>query len=161
MKVVVNTSPLIALERIGCLAVLPKLYDTVIRPQSVLEELKAGGSQVAVKELVNANWILTADDPEEMVLRKELGDGETAAIALAVKLQADLIILDDLAARHVAAELDLNVTGTLGILLAAWKKGYLKDIKGAVEDLKSSGFHLSDALVSSLLNKAGEQTQQR
>jgi predicted nucleic acid-binding protein len=67
MKVVVNTSPLIALERIGCLSVLPRLYETVIRPQSVLDELKAGGAEVAVKELVNANWILTADDPEEMV----------------------------------------------------------------------------------------------
>lgn len=160
MKVVVNTSPLIALERIGCIHVLHQLYGYVIRPQSVLDELKAGGSQTELNALLSVEWIRTVEDPKEMVLRKELGDGETAAIALAVKLEADLVILDDLAARHVAAELDLNVTGSLGILLAAWEKGYLKDIKAAVEDLKSSGFHLSDALVSSLLNNAGEQRQQ-
>jgi hypothetical protein len=62
MRVVVNSSPLIALERIGSLDVLKSLYGTVVRPQSVLDEL---------------------------------GAGETAAITLAYKTAADLVILDD------------------------------------------------------------------
>lgn len=42
MTVVVNTSPLIALDRIGHLDVLPQLFGDVVRPQSVVNELQAG-----------------------------------------------------------------------------------------------------------------------
>lgn len=41
MRVVVNTSPLIALDRIGQLGLLKSLYGQVLRPQSVLDELQA------------------------------------------------------------------------------------------------------------------------
>jgi len=40
--VVVNTSPLIALDRIGHLDILPRLFGDLIRPQSVADELSAG-----------------------------------------------------------------------------------------------------------------------
>ena len=96
MRVVVNSSPLIALERIGSLDVLKSLYGTVVRPQSVLDELGAGRSRYNFdRALFDTDWILTEPDPPEMVFRKELGAGETAAITLAYKTAADLVILDD------------------------------------------------------------------
>ena len=109
MNVIVNTSPLVALDRIGQLDVLHKLFGKVIRPRSVVDELQAGqmvhGGSSA---LYNATWIKTADDPPEMILRKELGAGETAVIALASRIHAELVILDDLTARNVAVEIGLN-----------------------------------------------------
>jgi len=151
--VVVNTSPLIALDRIDHLNVLSQLFGDVTRPRSVLDELMAGkhiygGSQ----SIFHADWIKTLDDPPEMILRKELGAGETAVIALALRLKADLVILDDLSARNVAVELGLNVTGTLGVLLAAHRKGFLQDINQALFALKDAGFRISDAAINSMLS---------
>ena len=136
MTVVVNTSPLIALDRIGQLDILTKLFGKTIRPQSVVDELNAGRKVYGGSDaLFHATWIETQQDPPEMILRKELGAGETAVIALALKVKADLVILDDLAARNVAVELGLNVTGTLGVLLAAYKKGHLLDLSDVVNQL--------------------------
>ena len=156
MTVVVNTSPLIALDRIGYLEILPKLFGHILRPQSVVNELRAGRNVYGGSDLLfNADWMETVEDPVEMALRKELGAGETAAIALAFRNKADLVILDDLAARNVAIELGLKVTGTLGVLLAAHKKGVLKDLRQTITELKSSGFRLSDTLVASILKFTG------
>ncbi|MEA2068772.1 MAG: DUF3368 domain-containing protein [Verrucomicrobiota bacterium] len=156
MIVVVNTSPLIALDRIGQLDVLTKLFVKIIRPQSVVDELNAGRKAYGGSDaLFHAAWLETQKDPPEMILRKELGAGETAVIALALKAKADLVILDDLAARNVAVELGLNVTGTLGVLLAAYKKGHLLDLSGVVNQLKASGFRISSELVTSILKFTG------
>lgn len=153
MTVVVNTSPLVALERIGELDILPKLFGKIIRPQSVVDELNAGRSIYGgIDALYHVSWLETVEDPPEMALRKELGDGETAAIALAFRLKADLVILDDLAARNVAVELGLNVTGTLGVLLAAHKKGILKDLRRTITLLKDSGFRVSNTIITTILN---------
>ncbi len=152
MTVVVNTSPLIALDRIGHLDVLPQLFGNVVRPQSVVNELLAGKRIYGGTDaLFHAAWLTTVDDPPEMLLRKELGAGETAVIALALRMKADLTILDDLAARNVAAELGLNVTGTLGLLLAAYRKGILKNPRHAFTALKEAGFRISDAMIGKIL----------
>ena len=95
-----------------------------------------------------------------MVLRKELGEGETAVITLALKVNADLVVLDDLAARNVAAELGLSVTGTLGVLLAAYKKGYIPDLNNAISELKASGFRLSESMSESILQYPHPESRQ-
>ncbi len=98
-------------------------------------------------ELYNSDWLETVNDPPEMNLRRELGSGETAVIALAVRENADLVILDDLAARNVAVGLGLSVSGTLGILLAAYKRGLLKDVNLAVDALTMVGFRVSQKII--------------
>jgi uncharacterized protein len=143
MRVVVNTSPLIALDRIGRLALLREMFGTVVRPQSVLDELNAGIATYDLSAtLSNADWILTEPDPPEMVLRKELGAGETAVLALAVRTSADLVILDDLQARLVAEGLGLKMTGTLGVLLAAHRAGRLTDVAAEFKKLRDCGFRI-------------------
>jgi predicted nucleic acid-binding protein len=51
-----------------------------------------------------------------------LGDGERAAIALALSMQADLILIDERKGTSVAIAKGFTVTGTLGILRAAAQK---------------------------------------
>lgn len=58
-------------------------------------------------------------------LHQHLGKGESEAIALAVELQADCILLDDSAARKEAARLGLNVKGTLGVIRKLQAQGAL------------------------------------
>lgn len=151
MLVVVNTSPLIALERIGRLELLPRLYGTVLRPQSVLDELLAGQQKYALSDaLIHSDWLLTKPDPPEIAFRRELGAGETAAITLAFKLEADLIILDDLQARLVAQSLGLNLTGTLGVLAAAYATGLLDSLETVLTELQDAGFRIAPALAARL-----------
>jgi uncharacterized protein len=148
MRVVVNTSPFIALERVGQLELLKRMYGVVVRPQSVLDELNAGRGTYDLSPLLeHADWIVTEPDPPEMVLRRELGAGETAVIALAVRTQADLVILDDLQASLVAQTQGLAITGTLGVLIAAQQAGYLSDVKEAFRRLQDAGFRIPSALM--------------
>lgn len=154
MIVVTNTSPLIALDRIGKIKLLPELFGKMIRPSSVRQEIQEGLELGYPANLVDdADWLQTVEDPPEMVLRKELGAGETAAIALAVREHADLILLDDLAARLVAEELRLNVMGTLGILLAAHTKKMVGSAYECALDLERAGFRVSKPLLESIKQK--------
>lgn len=148
MTVIVNSSPFLALERIGCLQLLPDLFQQVVRPQSVWDELTAGSRAYGIsEELSKSKWIKTLPDPPTASFRPELGNGETAAIALAIQEKADLILLDDLAARNVAEELGLQISGTLGVLIAGYQKKLITDIEQPIHDLRDCGFHMSDSLV--------------
>ena len=151
MKVITNTTQLIVLERIGYLDILKNLYGQIIRPQSVLDELLAGREKYSLAmSLVESDWINTHPDPPEMTFRRELGAGETAAITLAFKLEADLTILDDLQARLVAQNLGLKITGTLGVLGAAHKAGIISDPSLTMMKLKKAGFRLPSFCVDFL-----------
>ena len=148
MRVVVDTSPLIVLERIGRLAVLRELYGRGVRPQSVLDELLAGKERYRLsRELFDSTWMATEPDPPEMALHRELGAGETAAITLAFTTQADLVVLDDLGARIVAGGLGLRITGTLGVLMAARRGGIIDDLDAVLADLQQAGFRIAPELL--------------
>ena len=154
MRVVVNTSPLIALNQIGRLELLRQLYGAIVRPQSVYDELRGGLDQHEYSDsILSADWIITEPDPEGMALRRELGAGETAAIILAHKTNADLLILDDLQARIVATGMGLRITGTLGVLLAAKRQNIISDLAKVIKDLQTAGFHISQALTDDFMNK--------
>jgi hypothetical protein len=81
------------------------------------------------------------------VLQARLGAGESEAISLALELRADRLFVDEKAARHLAAALGLNVIGTLGVLLAAKRKGLIPVVRPLVEALLESSFWISPQLV--------------
>jgi len=85
-----------------------------------------------------------------------LGDGEWEAIALAIALKADWIILDDLSARRAAEATGLNVIGTLSTLVTAKRAGLLKSIRPELDALLRTSFFLSPQLYDELLQAAGE-----
>ncbi|MFW6101948.1 MAG: DUF3368 domain-containing protein [Bacteroidota bacterium] len=67
-----------------------------------------------------------------------------------------ILILDDHKARKTAEKLDLNYTGTFGILLRAKKLGIIKELKPITEKIKATNFRFSDELFHLLLKEAGE-----
>lgn len=89
-------------------------------------------------------------------MRARLHAGEVEAIMLARSTDADLIILDDNAAKKVAKHLGLGVTGTLGVLVRAKREGFLKSVVPALADLESNGFYMSDRIRDLVLTRAGE-----
>ena len=58
-----------------------------------------------------------------------MGNGESEAISLSLELNADLLIIDDLAARKVAQELEIKITGVVGIRLTAKKLALYQRLK--------------------------------
>ena len=60
------------------------------------------------------------------------------------------IIIDDLKARKVAETLELNVTGTIGILLKAEKLGFIGSAYDKAKELRNKGFYVSDQLLDDI-----------
>ncbi len=89
-------------------------------------------------------------------MRRKLGDGERETIALALEIQADLLLMDELSGRGAAESMGLKVMGTLGVLLAAKEAQMLPTIKPLIEQLLALGFYADEDMVQRVLRSAGE-----
>ena len=152
MPVVSNSSPLIALARIQRLNLLPAIFESVLIPAAVAREIRPSVPAVPAWLQVRA----PAAPLPGHVSRRRLGDGELEAIALAIELNADPIIIDDRPARHLAEASGLNVIGTLGLLLGARRVGLIDRIRPELDSLLKTSFFLSPELYNELLRSAGE-----
>jgi len=94
--------------------------------------------------------------PPSPLWRPRLGAGEREALALAIELKTDWIILDDLPARRSAEATGLDVIGTLGALLTAKRAGLLESIRPELDALVRTSFFLSPQLYDKLLREDGE-----
>ncbi len=149
-RAVTNSTCLIALERIGQLALLPQIFATVLAPPAVQSEFGSPIGWLAV-EVVKDLRVVTA-------LKTQLDDGEAHAIALAVELGDVFIILDDKKARRVARQMGLKVIGTVGVILRAKQKGMIPAIRPVLIALGERGFRMTPALYGEALRLAGEET---
>jgi predicted nucleic acid-binding protein len=152
VAVVSNSSPLIALARIQRLDLLPSIFESVLIPPAVAREISPSIPVLPAWLRIQAASVL----PPASLLRRRLGDGEWEALALAIELRADWIILDDLPARRSAETSGLNVIGTLGALVAAKRAGFLTSIRPELDALLRTSFFLSPQLYEELLQAAGE-----
>ena len=145
--VVVDSTCLIGLERIDQLRLLPDLFDPVYAPPEVAKEFGEPPPWLRIKA------------PADRALVDALGmlvdAGEAEAIALARELGMR-IVLDDLRARSVGRRMDLQVLGTLGILIRAKQAGLIGPIRPLIGALEEQGFHMGEALKEEALRLAGE-----
>jgi predicted nucleic acid-binding protein len=142
---------LIALTQIGQLELLRHLYSAVLIPPAVAREVE--------RTVAPAPWILVREltwPMEPRVLRSGFGPGEREAISLAREAGDCEVILDDLAARRLAEELGLPVTGTLGVLMLSKQHGLLPAIRPAMDALLTVNFHVSPSLYRQMLVRADE-----
>ena len=127
MIVVADAGPLHYLIKIGKIDLLQIFFGEVLIPQSVREELGHLDAPVKVRAWFESlpAWVTVAS--ASLLGRPlPLGKGESEAIRLAQDRKADLILLDDKKARRIAEENGLTVTGTLGILFVAHRRGLVK-----------------------------------
>ena len=152
MAVVSNSSPLIAFAAIEQLNLFPALFESVLIPQAVALEIAPSIPTLPIwLRVENLRMPVPA-----AVLRRSLGDGEREALALAVEIQAERILLDDRPARRVALELGLLVTGTAGVLLAAKRHALIPRIRPHLDALMEKSFFIRSDLYDELLRVAGE-----
>ena len=148
MIVIADTSPLNYLILIGEQEILPALFNQIIIPETVFRELQATVTPEAVRKWVTSRprWLevrKTTKTPDSGM--SHLDEGEREAIQLAEELGADLILVDDKAARREATKRHISTSGTLGVLDRAAEKGLI-DFSKALERLKQTSFYLSPSV---------------
>lgn len=153
MILIADTSPLNYLVQIDAVETLPQLFDRVVIPPGVQQELLDAGAPEEVQKWINnaPDW-LEVQSPAKLDESLALGAGETEAISLAVEIAAEQILLDDKAARNAAETRGLPVIGTLGLLSLAAERGLL-DFKDALEKLRKTNFRASQTLFDELIKR--------
>jgi predicted nucleic acid-binding protein len=148
MNIVVSDSgPLRYLVETGHEGLLEALFTGIIVPERVLEELRHASAPDKVRRWAGTlpNWVTSRIAPP-LKPDMNLDPGESEAIALAVEIRADLLIVDERAGRNTAAALGLNCMGTLGVLALASRRGLL-NFEAALESLLLTNFRASDELI--------------
>ena len=159
MIVVSDASPLIALDAVGRLEILRDVFGRVLVPEAVRQEAEQG-PETALR-LARVPWIEIRDvgnvDLIAELAASNLDTGEAAALALALEVHADYLLVDERVARRVARQRGVQVVGVLGVLLTAKRRGSLHAVGPVIEDLLTkAGFRASPRLVAEVLEAAGE-----
>jgi predicted nucleic acid-binding protein len=155
MKIVSNSSPLIALAKIEMLDIL---RDDIVIPKAVFDEITKPEKEYA-KEL--HGWgkdkiIEVKNGKAVEYLELIIDRGEAETIVLAEELNADAVLIDDLKARKIANLRGLNVIGAIGVLLNAKDKGLISEVKPLLEALTKRKIRISKELYDHALVLAHE-----
>jgi predicted nucleic acid-binding protein len=90
-------------------------------------------------------------------VRLDLDFGEAETIALALELEAGLVLLDEQAGRYAAQHFNLRVMGTVGLLVRAKNLGLIDEVRSHLDALRQqAGFYLSEAVYQHALSLTGE-----
>lgn len=157
LKIFIDSSPIIFLVRLQALELFFNTNDKFYLTPSVITEIQAKNDEISQKSsilLEREKVLVQATNLTSLFnsLNVCLGIGESETIALATELQADLIVLDDLAARKMATKLGLNVKGTLAILkkLAQSGKIEINDKNEFYQNLIKIKFRISRSIFDSV-----------
>ena len=163
MRVVSNTSPILNLAIIDQLDLLPQQFDQVSIPPAVVEELKLDAALPGVEQIhqgMNAGWlqVQTLDDFNLVrALERDLDRGESEAIALALQLGYQTVLMDEHEGREAARRMGLRPVGILGVLLRAKSLQQLNALKPVVLALREeAGFYVDERLSDLIFHEAGE-----
>lgn len=159
-KVIVNSTPLIALCHVNQLNILRQLYGEITIPKAVYDEISVKEESVCKKSVDEAlGWIHIQEIQNQMaktMFKSQLHDGEVEVMILAMEQQASVVVIDDRNAKKYAKYLDLPVTGTLGVLMKAKQKGYLSELKPVLDVMIQNGIYIKPSLVELCLKQVGE-----
>jgi len=124
--VVADNSPLDVLVRLGYADTLSRLFGKVFVPLQVQQELLSPNTPELTRAFISnpPPW-LTVREPRSIENIPRLHAGEEAAIALALELKADLLLIDEDQGRKEAQRRGLPITGVIGILEASALRGWL------------------------------------
>jgi predicted nucleic acid-binding protein len=153
--IVADTSPIFYLLSIENIEVLPSLFGTVLMPEAVRDELLHPAAPESVRGWAGHLPAWVEVRPSRLVIDGELqalGAGEREAIALALSIHADMILIDERKGATVALSKGFEVMGTLGILDRAAERGLL-DLADAFTRLKATNFRYRQEMLDDLLAK--------
>ncbi len=152
MIVISDTSILSGLVKIGQIDILQKLFGRVIITVEIVSECSHPLAPSGLGELLSStsDWLVIEEcegpyHPETRALDK----GEASAITLASTLDDRLLLIDEQAGRSIARQLNIPITGLIGLLGKAAQLGHL-DFDSAVRTLRKTGFRISEDVIRSV-----------
>ena len=154
--VVSDNSPLSYLIQIECEHCLPALYQCILIPEAVLKELENPRTPPVVRDWIGEppSWLAVRSVQVAADLQLDILDaGERSAIQLAIDEGVDLLLMDERAGVAVARSRGLIVTGTLGVLLQASRRG-LVEIEAALQALHATTFRHTPELFDEIRRRA-------
>ncbi|HUK90179.1 MAG TPA: DUF3368 domain-containing protein [Blastocatellia bacterium] len=153
MTVVSDTSPINYLLQIGLIDLLRQLFGSILIPTAVEVELEHPSAPDLVRGWIRnpPQWVAVQHILTDKSLLG-LGIGEQEAITLAILVEADIVLIDDRKARHVAADRGLVVSGTLNLLDAAAERGLI-DLPQALAALLKTNFRASTDVIRAILSR--------
>ena len=155
--VVADTSPLNYLIQIKSQEVLPAMFERILVPAAVVNELDHSGAPAVVRAFLRQMppWIAVREvrltpDPTLAVL----DPGEREAIQLAWEEHADLLLMDEKMGMRLARQQGLAVIGTLGVLVRAAQHG-LVNMDAALASLRATDFRCTPEVLERARRLAG------
>lgn len=153
MIVISDTTAVSNLLTVGQASLLEQLFGRVLIPPAVWAELLAFHPDLP-------EWleVVTVTDSSRVNdYRRHVHAGEAEAIALAVEIRPDWLLIDDADGRKLAKAEGAPVVGLMGVLLMAKSNGLIAEIKSLMDRLATeAGFYLSAAVRREVLRLAGE-----
>ena len=159
MKAVSNTGPILHLLEIDLTKAL-KIFKSIYIPNEVYEELSKKQLKDKLKKIKKIKVLKLNSkfkDTSKLFCEQNFIDlGEAEAISLALQEKIKLFLTDDLEARNIAKEYNLEAHGTIGILLRAFKEKVIDKktaIKGVRELYEKSFLFITKDLVDYIINE--------
>ncbi len=158
-KVIVNSTPIIALAKIHHLDLLHEMYGDITIPEAVYREVTEKNDEVR-EQITARGWIhveAVKHTENRAMYKAKLHDGEVEVMILAQEYGSDhKVIIDDDSARKTAIYLGLNLTGTLGVLIKAKQCGFIQNVMTVVAEMEAHKIYFSERLKNMIRNVSGE-----
>lgn len=154
---ILNSSPVISLSKAGLNIILEKL--TIMIPQDVAVELSYEKYVDEARQFINSHQesVFSEYLISDEIKNWGLGKGESSVLAVVIQHPEWIAVIDDGAARKCANVYNLNLTGTLGLLLIAYRIGWIDNLQESVDALRHAGFYLNKHLIKDVLQEADSE----
>lgn len=159
MKAISDSTPLIHLSKIGIINFLKKLFEEIIIPREIYEEIIIEGKKhekndiLSIEKLIEEKFI-TIKEFESNLEIDNLDRGEKACIALCKQFDINTILIDEKEGSNVALLFNLNPIRTTSILLILLDKKLIEfnKYKELLKKLLESGYFLDALTYEKLLS---------
>jgi predicted nucleic acid-binding protein len=127
------------------------LAGEIIIPSVVAEEFKRNTSDFKLPDWVTIKELEEPNHRKTLEWRKQINEGEAAAIVLTMQMQTERLLTDDAIARQFGESFGLEIHWSIGLLLWAVAAGHVKsenEVLNSIDALAGSSLWISDRVVN-------------
>ena len=129
------------MDKPGRIGLLNSLFDKITITKIIADEYgKVLPEFIEIENPKNKNY--------QKILESFLDPGEASAMALALEKEECHLIIDEFKGRREARHLELNYTGTMGILIVAKEKGLINSVTELINEIGKTDFRISEKLMN-------------
>ncbi len=153
-EAVSNSGPVIHLSEIDLLNAF-NIFKKIVIPEEVSNELKKRKVDIPQKIKILQLRSESKDFVKILTNQQGLDSGESEAISLTLQEKANYFLTDDLDARNVAEDFNIEVHGTMGIILRAFREKLLNkpEVIKKIRELKTiSSLFITQDLIDETIN---------